>query len=104
MTFETTPWNPIDYLQSDEARKAYLDAAFEDGDPAIIAAALGDVARSKGITALAKEAGLTRDAIYKTFRAQGNPTIGSVTKLASALGYRLSVTEISRPNTKQLVK
>jgi len=98
MTLETLPWNPIDYLQSDEARKAYLNAAFEDGDPAVIAAALGDVARSKGVSDLAKQAGLSRDAIYKTFRHNGNPTLSSVTKIAGALGYRLSVQE--RPLSK----
>lgn len=98
MTLETMPWNPIDYLQSDETRKAYLDAAFEDGDPAVIAAALGDVARSKGVADLAKQAGLSRDAIYKAFRHNGNPTLSSVTKIASALGYRLAVQE--RPLSK----
>ncbi len=96
MTIETLPWDPIQHLTTDAARKAYLEAAFADGDPKLIAAALGDIARSKGVTALAKESGLSRDAIYKTFRAEGNPTLGSVSKLASALGYRLSVTEITK--------
>ncbi|MFM8606506.1 MAG: addiction module antidote protein [Hyphomicrobiales bacterium] len=97
MALETLPWDPIQSLTTDAARKAYLEAAFEDGDPQLIAAALGDIARSKGISVIAKEAGLSRDAIYKTFHAAGNPTLGSVTKLAAALGYQLSVTERPKP-------
>lgn len=96
MTFETFPWDPVQSLTTDAARKAYLEAAFADGDPKLIAAALGDIARSKGVSIIAKEAGLSRDAIYKTFRAEGNPTLGSVAKLAAALGYQLSITERTR--------
>jgi len=97
MTIETLPWDPVEHLTSDMARKAYLEAAFAEGDPKLIAAALGDIARSKGVSLLARESGLSRDAIYKTFHAEGNPTLGSVTKLAAALGYRLSVSEITKP-------
>jgi probable addiction module antidote protein len=98
MKVETLPWDPTEHLTSDSARNAYLEAAFEDGDPRVIAAALGDIARSKGVSDVAKQAGLSRDVIYKTFQAKGNPTLGSVSKLASALGYRLSVTEITKPD------
>ena len=97
MPIETLPWDPANNLTSDTARKAYFEAALEDGDPHLIAAALGDIARSKGVSSLARESGLSRDAIYKTFHAEGNPTLGSVSKLAAALGYRLSVTEIAKP-------
>ena len=70
---ETTPWDPIDALTSPEAETAYLEAAFEDGEPALIAAAIGDIARARGMAQVAKDAGLSRETMYKAFRREGNP-------------------------------
>jgi probable addiction module antidote protein len=69
----------------------YLEAAFEDGDAAAIAAALGDVARARGMAKIAEEAGLARDALYKSLRNGGNPTLATLIKVADALGYRLTI-------------
>ena len=55
---KTTPWDPAEHLETDEDIAAYLEAAFEEGDPALVAAALGDIARAKGMTQLARETGL----------------------------------------------
>jgi probable addiction module antidote protein len=91
---KTTIWDPAERLDSPEAERLYLEAAFEDGDPALIAAALGDVARARGAAKIAEEAGVTRDAIYKALTAGGNPTLATLTEVAGALGYRLAIVPI----------
>ena len=68
---------------------AYLEAAFEDGDPQVIAGALGDVARSKGMTAVAAKAGLGRESLYKALSRDGNPGFATVLSVLAALGLRL---------------
>jgi probable addiction module antidote protein len=89
MAVETTLWEPT--LETAEDVKAYLEAAFEDGDPALIAAALGDVARSRGMTEIAREAGISREAMYKAFRPEGNPTLDTLARVVKALGLKLTV-------------
>jgi probable addiction module antidote protein len=91
MPIETKPWDPIEYFESADDERLYLEAAFEDGDPAVIAAALGDVARAHGMEKIVEEAGLTRDALYKSLRDGGNPTLATLIKVADALGYRLTI-------------
>jgi len=76
-------------LQDDKDIAAYLDAAFEDGDPQLIAAALGDVARSHGMTRVAERAGLGRESLYKALSPQGNPQFATVVKVMQALGFQL---------------
>lgn len=90
MPLETTLWDPVENLTSPEAERAYLEAAFEDGDPALIAAAIGDVARARGMSEIAKQAGLTRDTMYKAFRPEGNPTLETLVGVLNALGLKLS--------------
>lgn len=91
MPLDTTRWDPVDDLKSPEDERFYLEAAFEDGDPAVIAAALGDVARARGMAKIAEDAGLTRDALYKSLKSGGNPTLATLIKVADALGYRLTI-------------
>lgn len=67
----------------------YLEAAFEDGDPALIAAALGDVARAMGMTQLAGRAGVTREALYKALSADGDPRLSTFLGVMKALGLKL---------------
>jgi probable addiction module antidote protein len=88
---KTTKWDVADHLDSPEAIAAYLEAVFEDGDPALIAASLGDVARARGMTKIAREAGLTRASLYKALSAEGRPEFATVMKVLSALGFRLKV-------------
>ena len=91
MSTETKIWDPVERLTSPEAEFAYLEAAFEDGDPALIAAAIGDIARARGIAKVAKSAGLSRETMYKAFAADGNPTLETLAEVTKALGYRLSI-------------
>ena len=78
-------------MKTPEAEVAYLEAAFEDGDPAVIAAAFGDIARARGMTKVAKGTGLSRETMYKALCADGNPTMGTISKVAKELGYRLMI-------------
>lgn len=86
---KTRPWDVTEYLESEEDMAAYLEAALEEGDPALVAAALGDIARAKGMTQIAREAGLGRESLYKALSAEGNPEFSTILKVVRALGLRL---------------
>ena len=86
---KTRPWDPADYLEDVSDVVAYLEAAFEDGDPRVIAGALGDVARSRGMTAVAAKTGLGRESLYKALSRHGNPGFATVLNVLQALGLRL---------------
>ena len=88
---ETQSWDVVDHLTTEEDMIAYLGAAFEDGDPALIVAALGDIARAKGMTQVAREAGLGRESLYKALSPTGNPEFTTVLKVLNALDMRLRV-------------
>lgn len=85
----TSPWDAADHLHTQEDMVAYLEAAFEEGDPSLIAAALGDIARAKGMTEVARRAGLGRESLYKALSSEGNPELATVMKVMEALGLRL---------------
>lgn len=91
---ETQPWDVVDHLETDEDISAYLDAVFEDGDPALIVAALGDIARAKGMTQVAADAGLGRESLYKALSPTGNPEFATILKVLSALGLQLHVSPV----------
>ncbi len=89
MTIETRTFDPAAYLDSPEAMLAYLEGASADGDVREITDALGVVARARGMTFLAEETGLTRQALFKALSGDGNPEFGTVLKVVRALGLRL---------------
>lgn len=86
---KTKRWDAADHIKSDQDAIAYLEAAFEDGDSGVIAAALGDIARAKGMTKIARKAGLGRESLYKALSAGGNPELGTVLRVTRALGIKL---------------
>ncbi len=88
---KTLPWDPAANLKNDEDIANYLEAVFEEGDPALVAAALGDIARSKGIAKIARAAGLGRESLYKALSHNGNPQLATVLKVMRALGLKLKV-------------
>jgi probable addiction module antidote protein len=90
MTIETMPWDSADLLDSREAIIAYIEAAFEDGDPSVIAHALGVVARAKGMSQIARETGLTREGLYKSLTVEGDPKLSTFLGVLKALGMKLS--------------
>jgi probable addiction module antidote protein len=87
----TYKWDPARYLKTDKDRAAYLEVALEDGDPGVIAAVLGDIARSKGMARVAKKAGLGRESLYKALSKDGNPKLDTLLKITHALGLKLTV-------------
>jgi probable addiction module antidote protein len=88
---KTIPWDAADYLKSDQEIAHYLEAVLEDGDPALVAAALGDVARAKGMAKIARKAGLGRESLYKALSPEGNPELATVLKVLRAMGLKLKV-------------
>jgi probable addiction module antidote protein len=86
---KTTKWVAVDYLKTDEDMANYLEAAIDDGDPALISAALGDIARAKGMSQVARKAGLGRESLYKALSPNGNPELATILKVVKALGLRL---------------
>lgn len=91
---QTYPWDAADHMETRDDIAAYLEAALEDGDPALVVAALGDIARSKGMTHIARETGLGRESLYKALSIEGNPEFSTILKVVQALGLRLRVTPI----------
>ena len=82
-------WDPAENLQSEEDMAAYLEAALEDGDASLFAAALGDIARAKGMSQLARETGHGRESLYKALSPSGNPEFSTILRVVSALGLQL---------------
>ena len=82
--FDATP-----YLDSEEAIAAYLTDILEANDSALLAAALGDIARARGMTEIARASGLTREALYKALRPDAQPRYDTIAKVCGALGVKL---------------
>lgn len=83
-------YDTADYLKTEEDIAAYLDAVMEDSDPALIAAALGDVARARNFSQLARDVGISRQGLDKALSGTGNPSLATVVKVTKALGLRLT--------------
>jgi probable addiction module antidote protein len=90
---KTKPWNVQDYLKTNEDCALYLEACFEEApdDAAFLSKAIGDVARAKGMTHVAREAGLAREALYRALSDEGNPEFATVLKVLRSLGLRLHI-------------
>ncbi len=91
---KTRPFDPAEYLNSPEDIAAYMTEALEAGDPAFVADALGVIARARGMTAVAREAGVSRESLYRALSADGNPEFGTVMRVAQALGLRFTASPI----------
>jgi len=88
---KTIPWDSAAHLKTGEDIADYLEAVFEDGDPALITHASGVVARAKGMSRIAKATGLGRESLYKALSVEGNPEFATVLKVLRALGLKLKV-------------
>lgn len=98
---QTRPWDVAEHLETAEDMAAYLEAALEDGDPRLVAAALGDIARAKGMAQIARESGLGRESLYKALSPEGNPELATVLKVVRALGLRLHAVAAIQGDTEQ---
>jgi probable addiction module antidote protein len=92
MNTNTSAYDVSDYLRTPEDMAAYLGACIEeaDGDAAFIAKALGDIARAQGMTQVARDAGLSRESLYKALSGERSPSFDTILKVVSALGLKLS--------------
>lgn len=93
MAITTRKWDVADHLRTEEDILAYLDAVMEEGDLPFLYKALGDVARSHGMTEIARKTGMSRESLYKALREKGNPSLATVANVLNALGLRLSITQ-----------
>jgi probable addiction module antidote protein len=91
MSVKISRWDSAEYLHTEEDIQAYLEAVLEEGgdDPTYIVHALGVIARAKNMSQLAREAGISREGLYKALSEEGNPTFATVAKIAKALGLRI---------------
>ena len=90
MSEKLTPYDPAEDLSSDQAVADFMAGAFETNDPGFIGHALGVVARAKGMTQIASQTGLSREQLYRSFSADGNPTLRTTLAVMKALGIALS--------------
>jgi len=88
---KTRPFDAAEYLESERDMSAYLEAALEEGEPALVARALGAIARARGMADVARATGLRRESLYKALSPNGNPEFATVLKVIQALGIRLHV-------------
>lgn len=87
-------FDPAEYITSDEAAAAYINEALAENDATLLASAIGDVARARGMTEIAKSAGIARESLYKALRQNSQPRIETITSVLTALGLRLVVLPI----------
>jgi probable addiction module antidote protein len=93
---KTTPFDAADYLETEEDVAAYLTEALATGDTAVVALALGAIARTRGMTRIARATGLSRESLYRALSADGNPEFATVLRILEAVGLRLT----AEPATK----
>lgn len=86
---ELPDFDPAEQLKDDHDMAAYLTAVLEENDAALLAAALGDIARARGMTEIAKASGITREALYKALRPDAQPRFDTVSRVCAALGVKL---------------
>ena len=91
MATNTKPWDSAEHLETEADMAAYLEACLEEDDAALVAHALGVIARARGMTQFAKDTELGRESLYKALSIDGNPSFATVLKFTRALGLKLSV-------------
>ena len=78
-----------EHLESEQAMAEYLTVVLEDNDPSLLAAALGDIARARGMSEIARASGITREALYKALRPDAQPRFDTISRVCTALGVKL---------------
>lgn len=90
MAIKTTRFDPADYLRDEQDIANYLSEIAEDGSPELIASALGDVARARNMSQLARDTGISRVGLIKALSSDGNPSFATIAKVAAALGLKIT--------------
>ena len=93
---KTRPFDMANYLHSEAEIAEYLRQVLEDNDPAELAGALGDIARARGMTQLARDTGLSRESLYKSLSGERAPSSDTLFKVIHAMGFKLSVEPLAR--------
>jgi probable addiction module antidote protein len=88
---DLSKFDVVDYLGAEKDIAAYLSAVLEDGDPALFVAAIGDIAKAKGMSEIAKKSGVTRESLYRALKIEARPRFETVAKVVHALGMRLTI-------------
>lgn len=101
MHVEFSRYDASDYLETEQDIAAYLDVVVAEGEPALIASALGDVARARNLSQLARDVGMTRQDLNKMFSGAGSPDLPALKKIARALGLQLPFKPSMRPQPKK---
>ncbi|USR64908.1 putative addiction module antidote protein [Providencia stuartii] len=94
MTIKLKEYDIAEYLNSEEEIQLYLNEILELGDPALVLSALGDIAKARNMSQLAKEVGMSREGLYKALSGQGNPTFTTIIKIVNSLGLKLQFKSI----------
>ena len=94
---QTRPFDMANHLASEEEIAEYLRQVLEDGDPAELAGALGDIARARGMTQLARDTGLSRESLYKSLSGERAPSSDTLLKVIRALGFNLTIEPVEQP-------
>ena len=97
-----TPYDVAEHLRTPEEMAAYLEASLEEanGDASFVAKALGDIARAKGMSQVARDAGLSRESLYKALSGERSPAFDTILKVIGALGLKFNVEAIVATSTK----
>ena len=98
MAVKTTAWDASEYLETEEDISQYLTAVMEEGDASLLQAALGDVAKARGMSEIARNAHVGRESLYKSLSSEGNPSFQTITKVLAALGVRMSFSPVDTRN------
>ncbi|MBB4238998.1 addiction module antidote protein [Rhizobium esperanzae] len=94
MPLEIVPFDATEFLDTEESQTHLIEDAFESGDAGYIAHALGVVAKARGMSQVARNAGVTREALYKSLSEKGDPKLSTLIGVAAALGYKLTATPV----------
>lgn len=103
MVLKLRKWDPVDHLETEEDMALYFESCVEEdpGDGSLIRAALGDIARARGMSQLAKDTGLAREGLYKALSADGNPEFTTIMKVVKALGLTLHAGPAKAARTRE---
>lgn len=100
MPLDIVPFDATEFLDTEESQAHLIQDAFESGDAGYIAHALGVVAKARGMSRVARDAGVTREALYKSLSEKGDPRLSTLIGVAAALGYRLTATPVGDADTR----
>jgi probable addiction module antidote protein len=101
---KTNEWDGAEYFKNEAEIEAYLKCVIEDGDPELIALALGNAARAKGMLAASKKTGLNRSGLYHSFTKNGDPRLSTLNKVAGLFGYRVTLAPLPKSSVRRLAR